>query len=231
MNQSSPGTTAVPDGVTHMRRPEYLTAWLFDGVATVPLWLIEKYHSQPLPEHRKGMYATAIDGDFWRWFDAPKFEELFMAVRGVAQTGQRPIGFLDAMNIVERGFDTWKDKPHNAKWYSRIDGTPIPNDLKVNIAEAICHSSVSSTDQREDACSCGGGDISGHDNLCPYAVTSRDICCPGGCMFTPCKVPSTDKASLDLCAGGVDPGWDACPKCGTTMDDECAMSLHQQAPK
>lgn len=39
---------------------------------------------------------------------------------------------------------------------------------------------------------------------------------------------STDKASLDLCAGGVDPGWDACPKCGATMDDECAMSLQHQ---
>jgi hypothetical protein len=53
------------------------------------------------------------------------------------QAAQKPIGFMEAMNMVERGFDTWKDKPHNAKWYNRIDGTPIPNDLKVNIAEAI----------------------------------------------------------------------------------------------
>lgn len=50
--------------------------------------------------------------------------------------------FLEAMNIVDRGFDMWKDKPHNAKWYARIDGTPIPNDLKVNIAEAICHAAA-----------------------------------------------------------------------------------------
>jgi hypothetical protein len=49
------------------------------------------------------------------------------------------MNFLEAMNIVDSGFDTWKDKPHNAKWYAKIDGTPIPNDLKVNIAEAICH--------------------------------------------------------------------------------------------
>lgn len=26
----------------------------------------------------------------------------------------------------------------------------------------------------------------------------------------------------DLCHGGVDPGWDECPKCGATMDDPCA---------
>lgn len=25
-----------------------------------------------------------------------------------------------------------------------------------------------------------------------------------------------------VCAGGIDPGWGACPKCGATMDDECA---------
>lgn len=57
-----------------------------------------------------------------------------------AQLAVKSLSFMEAMNIVERGFDTWKDKPHNAKWYNRIDGTPIPNDLRVNIAEAICHS-------------------------------------------------------------------------------------------
>lgn len=58
----------------------------------------------------------------------------------------KPVGFLEAMNIVERGFNAWKDKPHNAGWFRRIDGTPIPNDLKVNIAEVICHSTVTSTE-------------------------------------------------------------------------------------
>src|SRR6266581_512039 len=59
------------------------------------------------------------------------------------------INFLDAMSIVERGFDMWKDKPHNAKWFNRIDGTPIPNDLKVNIAEAICGACLNLADQPE----------------------------------------------------------------------------------
>lgn len=72
-------------------------------------------------------------------------DEVEKRLNGVAQVQSKPVSFLEAMNIVERGFDTWKDKPHNAKWYSRIDGTPIPNDLKVNIAEAICYSTVSST--------------------------------------------------------------------------------------
>ena len=46
--------------------------------------------------------------------------------------------FITAMNIVEEGFRVWREKPHNAKWWRRIDGTPIPNDLAVNIAEAMC---------------------------------------------------------------------------------------------
>jgi hypothetical protein len=40
-------------------------------------------------------------------------------------------------SIAQRGFDTWKNKPHNAKWWRMIDGTPIPNDVVVNIAEAF----------------------------------------------------------------------------------------------
>jgi hypothetical protein len=47
---------------------------------------------------------------------------------------------MQAMDIVQEGFRIWREKPHNAKWWSRIDGTPIPNDLSVNIAEAIMHS-------------------------------------------------------------------------------------------
>jgi len=38
------------------------------------------------------------------------------------------------ITIAQRGFDVWKDKEHNAKWFRKIDGTPIPNDLVVCIA-------------------------------------------------------------------------------------------------
>lgn len=41
------------------------------------------------------------------------------------------------------------------------------------------------------------------------------------------KLRETDS---DLCAGGVDPGWDECPKCGATMDDECRGGLSSQPP-
>ena len=75
----------IPDGATHMRRPEYLTAWLFDGVATMPLWLIERYHSLPLPGHRKGCYALAVDGEFWRWMDVDRFNELYVSASAPKQ--------------------------------------------------------------------------------------------------------------------------------------------------
>lgn len=48
------------------------------------------------------------------------------------------MNFIQAMDIVEQGFEAWAAKEHNRKWVSRIEGTPIRNDLLVNIAEAIC---------------------------------------------------------------------------------------------
>ena len=43
--------------------------------------------------------------------------------------------FGEALDIAKHGLDIWKGKEHNAKWWRRIDGTPIPNDLIVCIAE------------------------------------------------------------------------------------------------
>jgi hypothetical protein len=51
---------------------------------------------------------------------------------------RRPsFGFDEAMAVCERGFKAWAAKEHNHKWFKRIDGTPIPNDLMVNIAEVM----------------------------------------------------------------------------------------------
>lgn len=47
------------------------------------------------------------------------------------------MNFIQAMAIVEDGFSAWAAKAHNRRWVRLIDGTPIPNDLKVNIAEAV----------------------------------------------------------------------------------------------
>ena len=57
----------------------------------------------------------------------------------VAQEPVAQMTFFRAMGLAERGFENWKAKEHNAKWFKRIDGTPIPNDLLVNIAEAFCN--------------------------------------------------------------------------------------------
>jgi hypothetical protein len=45
------------------------------------------------------------------------------------------MGFVDALGIARRGLDKWASEPHNKRWWKRIDGTPIPNDLTVRIAE------------------------------------------------------------------------------------------------
>lgn len=39
-----------------------------------------------------------------------------------------------AINVATAGYRNWADKPHNAKWARRLDGTPIANDLVVCIA-------------------------------------------------------------------------------------------------
>lgn len=48
------------------------------------------------------------------------------------------IPWVRALQLAERGYARWAEKPHNRKWARRIDGTPIRNDLLVNIANAVC---------------------------------------------------------------------------------------------
>ena len=53
---------------------------------------------------------------------------------------------------VERGYARWAAKPHNAKWVRRIDGTPIANDICVNIFEELKSPSPISADAVVEAC-------------------------------------------------------------------------------
>lgn len=57
-------------------------------------------------------------------------------------TGEEGIGLGDAMRIAQAGFKLWADKPHNLRWARKIDGTPIPNDLPINIAQAFVDAGV-----------------------------------------------------------------------------------------
>ena len=47
------------------------------------------------------------------------------------------MNWANALAIAEKGFETWAAKDHNRKWVRKIDGTPIKNDLLVNIATAF----------------------------------------------------------------------------------------------
>lgn len=47
------------------------------------------------------------------------------------------MNLTQAIQIAQAGVQEWANRPHNARWWRRIDGTPIPNDLSVNIAEAF----------------------------------------------------------------------------------------------
>jgi len=53
----------------------------------------------------------------------------------VTQTDHESYFHIEA--AARRGLMKWQEQPHNAKWWKKIDGTPIPNDLVVCIAEEI----------------------------------------------------------------------------------------------
>ena len=59
------------------------------------------------------------------------------------------LGFVEALDACQRGLALWRDKPHNFKWWNRIDGTPIPNDLLVCIAEILQHTANADRVQRD----------------------------------------------------------------------------------
>lgn len=48
------------------------------------------------------------------------------------------MNFVEALIAAQAGYDTWAAKPHNKKWAKMVYHTPIPNDLSVCIAEAVC---------------------------------------------------------------------------------------------
>lgn len=45
------------------------------------------------------------------------------------------LSLFECMTIARRGFEHWAAKPHNRRWFKKIDGTPISNDLPVCIAD------------------------------------------------------------------------------------------------
>jgi hypothetical protein len=51
------------------------------------------------------------------------------------------MSMIEAMKTTQDGFELWRSKPHNKHWWRLIDGTPIPNDLSVCIAQAIANAS------------------------------------------------------------------------------------------
>lgn len=64
-----------------MRRPEYITAWRYVVTERWPTWLVEKYtNTEAVPERMIGHYATAVDGEFWRWFEPERFEQMFVPI-------------------------------------------------------------------------------------------------------------------------------------------------------
>ena len=54
-----------------------------------------------------------------------------------SQTAVEPVALAysgECIDIAREAFDAWASKPHNKRWFKRIDGTPIINDIIVNMA-------------------------------------------------------------------------------------------------
>ncbi len=75
------------------------------------------------------------------------------ALQRVGYLTRSRLGFVEALDACKRGLELWRQYPHNAKWWERIDGTPIPNDLLVCIAEILQQSAVADRAERDAALS------------------------------------------------------------------------------
>ena len=73
------------------------------------------------------------------------------ALQRVSYLSTSKLGFVEALDACQRGLELWRDKPYNAKWWRRIDGTPIPNDLLCNIAEILGQTANADRAQRDAA--------------------------------------------------------------------------------
>lgn len=56
---------------------------------------------------------------------------------GVVEKAYGMLAWVSLIEHAKEGLEAWAEKPHNRKWWKRIDGTPIPNDLMICVAQAI----------------------------------------------------------------------------------------------
>src|SRR6185312_17494545 len=67
-----------------------------------------------------------------------------------------------------------------------------------------------------------------HCQKCGTPTQGEEAWIDGQIWCHPCadavSVTSTTCSPPVLCAGGIDPGFDECPKCGATMDERCAFA-------
>ncbi len=57
--------------------------------------------------------------------------------------------YLNTERKVRAGIEVWAGKPHNRKWLKKIEGTPILNDLTVNITAALTDAEAPSGQPKE----------------------------------------------------------------------------------
>jgi predicted HAD superfamily phosphohydrolase YqeG len=49
----------------------------------------------------------------------------------------REVSFTEILKVVNFGYSKWASKPHNHKLSKKLEGTPAPNDMAVNITDEI----------------------------------------------------------------------------------------------
>lgn len=55
---------------------------------------------------------------------------------------EKQFTFNELLTLCQRAHGIWRCKPHNKKWSKKLDGTPILNDLMVNVAETITRAAL-----------------------------------------------------------------------------------------
>jgi len=60
-----------------------------------------------------------------------------MSAEKIIQGLHEAIDYAKVFAAVERGYMNWARKPHNRRWAAKLDGSPIANDIMVNITEEV----------------------------------------------------------------------------------------------
>jgi hypothetical protein len=94
-------------------------------------------HTEAVAQFLNELYAVMVDPCAEGTISVAEMRKALLNAAKRDRDFAHSFEFTALLQAADAGLKRWAEKPDNAKWWKRIDGTPIPNDLLVNIVEVI----------------------------------------------------------------------------------------------